>query len=142
MRALEKLLRYTTARERFQSVCVTNAEHSKCFDHWSLSLKSLRWEAIFEFAHGLRPLQELLKKYWDGSKYAAGLSGTKYKRFAYYANDDDDSFGPSMTQLDSVIHNESFWSAISIVEQISYESEFVGRWAEGCDLLQFNSHFF
>ena len=135
MRALEKLLRITTARERFQAVCVSNAEHSKCFDRWSLSLKSLRWEAIFEFAHALLPLQEILKTYWNGSKYAAGVSGSKYKRFAYNSNDDDDCFGPSMTQLDSVIHSESFWSGISIVEQIAYESEFVGRWAEGCDSL-------
>ena len=56
---MEKLLKRTTNRERFQAVCITPQNLVECaqLDNWSFSLTLLRWEAIYDFTHALIPLK-------------------------------------------------------------------------------------
>lgn len=138
MRSLEKLLRFPTARERFQAVCVgTDTVDCRRFDHWSWSLKSLRWEAIFDFSHHLLRIRPYLVQYWHKEKYMLG-DHAKNKRItpekdrAAPENIDSEYGMPSCEHLDNIIRSSSFWQAVGIVENISYESEYVGRWAESC----------
>lgn len=134
LRAIEKLLRYPTARERFQTICIGLENKDDCdkLDRWSFSLASLRWEAIYDFCHHLLPLQCILRKYWDRKKYVTGMTGTKFQRLQVSASASTDHYSASPDALEASIKSDSFWSAVSIVENISYESEFCGRWAEGC----------
>ena len=134
LRTIEKLLRQTTARERFQALCIGLENNIDCdrLNKWSYSLTSLRWEAIYDFCHALLPLQHILRKYWNRSKYIAGMSGTKYQRLKLPNNSEGEQYGASPDGLESVISSDSFWAATAIVEHISYEAEFIGRWAEGC----------
>lgn len=71
-------------------------------------------------------------KYWDKRKYLNGIPGTVHKRWKPDSDNNDNEFGPSIDHLDTIIRSASFWSAVQIVECLSFEAEFVGRWAEGC----------
>ena len=115
-------------------MCIGLENKSDCdrLNKWSFSLTSLRWEAIYDFCHALLPLQHILRKYWNRSKYIAGMSGTKYQRLKLPNSSDGEQYGASPDGLESTISSDSFWAATTIVEHISYEAEFVGRWAEGC----------
>lgn len=119
-------------RERFQATCVgVDSPDNKLFDTWSLSLKSLRWEAIEEFTRELLLLEVPLRSYWSKDKFLKGMSGTRH-RASKESSSDFVGMSVSVQAIDQYIQDSSFWASVAVVQDVSFAAEFVGRWAEGC----------
>lgn len=131
LRAMEKLLRFPTMRERFQATCLSRADETKLFDTWSFSLKSLRWEAIEEFCRHLLLLEKPIRKYWQKDKFVQGIKGTKYKPVVS-AGQSFEYTGVSVEAVDLAVCSDTFWAGCRVVQSISFSAEYVGRWSEGC----------
>ena len=131
---MEKLLKSPMMRERFQATCIgVDAKDTALFKTWSLSLKSLRWEAIEEFSRELLSLEVPLRSYWRKDKFIRGISGTKYKQLQERSSQDSfEHVGVAVEAIDKAVNSETFWAGVAITQDVSFSAEFVGRWAEGC----------
>ena len=125
LRAVEKLLRYPTWRERFQGACI-GADHpeAKAFQTWSLSLKSLRWEAVEEFTQALLQLESPLRRFWNKELFLGQMSSGQ--------RSSSDEVRGSVDLIDKAITDPNFWAAVACVHNICYTAEYIGKWAEGC----------
>jgi hypothetical protein len=45
---------------------------------------------------------------------------------------DYDPGGPTLSDIDNAVKSPETWAWLSAVNSISYESEWLGRWGEGC----------
>ena len=142
MRALEKLLKAPLMRERFQCCCFDKADAAaKVFDNWSLSLVSLRWESVTAFSEGLLQVEFLLRKHWDTKKFLDGArdpasaSGSRFQPRSL----DKSEYSANVLGIQQAIVSKSFWAGVAIVHDISYQAEYVGRWAESCPCCQAES---
>ena len=130
MRALERLLRSPLMRERLQACCLADAapEEIRLFDSWSLSLKSLRWQAITEFSDGLLKLELPLRRWWSMAKFLHGTGhASKFK-----PRPAESEYGITVESINKVIQDACFWSGLAVVHDISHQAEHVGKWGEGC----------
>ena len=134
LRALEKLLRPPTMRERFAACCLGSGhESAPLLENWSHTLVSLRWEAIEVFCRNLLVLEPVLRQAWSLQAFLKG-SGTKHKPWQQRSPNETShfGFGPALQMIDSSIRSEAFWTGVSICHDVAWEAELIGRWAEGC----------
>lgn len=130
LRALEKLLRPPTMRERFQACCIgVDNPASNKLSKWSCSLRSLRWESITNFTEELLHVEHELRMYWNKHKFANGLDDAKHKR---WKDTTSGEFGINVSFIDETIQSTTFWNSVCMVHDIAFEAEFIGKWAEGC----------
>ena len=125
LRAVEKLLRPPTMRERFLAVCVRGHEDAHLLQTWSRTLRSLRWEAIVDFTKDLLAAEPLIRQTWSLQTFLGGDQNHK----KWKANSD---FGPSVESIDAALTSAAWWTGVSIVHDVAFEAEYIGRWAEGC----------
>ena len=132
LRSMERLLKSPTMRERYLATCVgEDAEDGDQLRTWSHSLTSLRWEALVSFCTSLLAAEPLLRRTWRRQKFMGGT--VRHKRWRENAaNSEHGHAGPTLETIDKTIADPSFWSGVSILADVAFEAEFVGRWCEGC----------
>lgn len=119
LRHLESLLSNRMARERFAFFCLDAADQ-KAVRHWSLTLKSLRWQAVLQYCEGLLALERVLRKNW--SKHS----------FAQSNDRQDDGHSIDVESVHRCISSAEFWASVHMVVDLSNEADFIGAWAESC----------
>ena len=126
LRCLEKLLRRPTYRERLLAVCIgVSHPDAALFRKWSLSLNSLRWEAIYDFTQSLLLLEAPLRECWSKAAFLSGVA----EEVRHVSFEDSDT----ISTCDRAIRDPDFWLAVGMLHALSFEAEYVGRWAEGCE---------
>ncbi|CAE7814629.1 chk1 [Symbiodinium sp. CCMP2592] len=130
LRALERLLRPPTMRDRYRACCVRNEEDAKPLATWSHTLASLRWEALVDFTRDLLLLEPLIRRTWNKQWFMQGLHSTGHREWR--CDKSSDHGAPTVQAIDDAIRSPAFWSGVAIIHDISYEAEYVGRWAEQC----------
>lgn len=123
LRGLEKLLSRVQYRERLAAVCMPeNDPQTSLVQGFSSKLGGLRWEVVVEFCIELLDIEEHLRKHWDIGAFLQGASG--HGRWTICAD---------FADADKAIRSDLFWGRVGVVAQIAFESEFIGRWASGCE---------
>ncbi|CAE7302321.1 chk1 [Symbiodinium sp. KB8] len=130
LRAVERLLRPPTMRDRFRACCVRNEEDAKPLATWSHTLASLRWEVLVDFTRDLLLLEPVIRRCWNKELFMQGLNTAGYRQWR--CDTSSDHGAPTVQAIDEAICSPEFWSGVAIVHDLAYEAEFVGRWAEGC----------
>ncbi|CAE7773058.1 unnamed protein product, partial [Symbiodinium sp. CCMP2456] len=132
LRSVEKLLRWTTMRERFQACCIDpDDSRAAQLNTWSHSLVSLRWEALVDFTGGLLELEPLLRQCWSKKKFLAGSPGRRVLQAAD-ASTGEHSTSVAVEGIDAALTSATFWTGVALCHDVAFEAEFAGRWAEGC----------
>ena len=126
LRAVEKLLKWPTMRERFIAQCVgVDNAAAKSFKTWNCSLKSLRWESVLTFTQELLAIETDLRIYWNMEAYVGKMSRSRQY--------DQTEFGANVQAINKAIASASWWRGVAIVRDLCYTAEYIGSCAEGCE---------
>lgn len=138
LRSLEKLLRRHTYRERLLAVCIGVCHPDAArFRNWHLTLNSLRWEAICDFTESLLLLEAPLRECWSKEAFLSGVavasSTPAQESEAFHQRHVSFEDSDTISRVDKAIRDPDFWLAVGMLHALSFEAEYIGRWAEGCD---------
>ena len=96
---------------------------------WGVSLKSLRWHAVIDFAKNLKPLQEGFQTRWCLKRFITALPKERHDELA-------DGRGPSGAStyrlVDMAVRSDYFWSYLDMLIEVASSADGLSRWVETC----------
>jgi hypothetical protein len=130
LRQVETLFRDHGYRMRFIHTCLHQEDPWRdAFKHWSTKLAGLRWHAIMNFIRDLLAISKPLRANWSLQNFSHNNQTTLFMNTSAA---DDKRISAELGRIDRIIKDPDFWSYSAMIFCVSYGSDWLSKWSEGC----------